>query len=133
MFIKPLYKSYVYGFTPVSTKKIIIKSTFKSLIMKTKIFFTFIVMVLAISNSNAQVVKHGINQHNRIKQGVRSGELTRAEAVNLRNGQKEIRQDVKSAKADGVVTAAEKKDIKQDQRKESRKIFRKKHNDRERN
>ncbi len=101
--------------------------------MKAKIMFTAIVMALAISNSNAQVAKRAISQHHRIKQGVRSGELTRAEAANLRNGQKEIRQDVREAKADGVVTPAEKQEIKQDQRQESRKIFRKKHNGRERN
>ncbi len=101
--------------------------------MKAKLIFTAIVMTAAISNSNAQVVKRGLNQHHRIQQGVRSGELTRAEAANLRNGQKEIRQDVREAKADGVVTPLEKKEIRQDQRQESRKIFRKKHNNRERN
>ena len=101
--------------------------------MKSKIIFTAIVLALAISNTNAQVVKRGINQHHRIKQGVRSGELTRAEANNLRHGQKEIHQDVREAKADGIVTPAEKQEIRQDQRKESRKIFRKKHNGRERN
>ena len=101
--------------------------------MKTKILFTAIIIALAISNSNAQVVKRGINQHHRIKQGVRSGQLTRAEAVNLRNGQKELRQDVRAAKADGMVTAAEKQEITQDQRQKSRKIFRKKHSNRDRN
>ena len=95
--------------------------------------FTAIVMALAISNADAQIAKRAISQHHRIKQGVRSGELTRAEGANLRNGQKEIRQDVREAKADGVVTPAEKQEIKQDQRQESRKIFRKKHNNRDRN
>lgn len=107
-------------------------TNFLIIIMKAKIMFTAIIMAVAISNTNAQVAKRAISQHHRIKQGVRSGELTRAEAANLRNGQKEIRQDVREAKADGVVTPAEKQEIKQDQRQESRKIFRKTHNGRER-
>ena len=100
--------------------------------MKTKILFSAIIMALAISNADAQAVRQ-VRQHKRIKQGVKSGEITRAEAVNLRNGQKEIREDKREARADGVVTPVEKKEIRQGQRKESRKIFRKKHNRRERN
>ena len=91
-----------------------------------------IVMAISISSTQAQEVKRAHNQHNRIKQGVRSGELTKAEAANLRNGQKEIRQDVKEAKADGNVTKGERKEIRKDQNQESRKIFRKKHNKRDR-
>lgn len=91
-----------------------------------------IVLVASIGSAQAQVVRKAHAQHASIKQGVRSGELTRAEAAKLRQGQKDIRQDVKAAKADGVITAAERKDIKQDQRQESRKIARKKHNRRDR-
>lgn len=100
--------------------------------MKTKILFSAIILALTISNADAQNGRQ-VRQHKRIKQGVQSGELTRAEAVNLRNGQKEIREEKREARADGVVTAEEKKEIRQDQRQESRKIFRKKHNRRDRN
>lgn len=100
--------------------------------MKTKLLFSAIIMALAISSADAQAVRQ-VKQHKRIKQGVKSGEITRAEAVNLRNGQKEIREDKREARADGVVTPAEKKEIRQDQRKESRKIYRKKNNNRKRN
>lgn len=101
--------------------------------MKSKIIFSAILMALVINNADAQTVRRARNQHQRIQQGVRSGELTRAEAVNLRTDQKEIRQEVKEAKADGVVTPDERKEVRQDQRQESRKIFRKKHNNRDRN
>ena len=101
--------------------------------MKSKIIFSAILMALVISNADAQTVKRARVQHQRIKEGVRSGELTRAEAVNLRTDQKEIRQEVKEAKADGVITPEERKEVRQDQRQESRKIFRKKHNNRDRN
>lgn len=101
--------------------------------MKTKILFSAIIMALAIGNADAQTVARQVKQHKRIKQGVKSGEITKAEAINLRNGQKEIREDKREAKADGVVTPGEKQEIRQEQRKENRKIFRKKHNNRDRN
>jgi methylthioribose-1-phosphate isomerase len=87
-------------------------------------------MAVVIGNTNAQVVRNGKTQHQRIKQGVKSGELTRAEAINLRKGQKDVRQDVKAAKADGEVTREEKNEIRQDRKVESRKIAIKKHNSR---
>lgn len=102
--------------------------------MKMKLLLAAIVaFCFTISSADAQAGKRARNQHQRIKQGVQSGELTKAEAVNLRTDQKDIRQDVKEAKADGVVTRDERKEVKQEQRQESRKIFRKKHNMRTRN
>ncbi len=98
--------------------------------MKTKILFAAIIMALAVSSAEAQTVVRQRVQHKRIRQGVRSGELTPAEATNLRHGQREIRREKKAARADGVVTPGERREIRKDQRKESRKIFRKKHNNR---
>ena len=100
--------------------------------MKLKIATIAIILAFGINNANAQV-RRAVHQHQRIRQGVKSGELTKAEAVNLRSDQKNIRQEAKEAKADGVVTKEERKDIRQDQKQESKKIFRKKHNERERN
>ncbi len=102
--------------------------------MKFKILLvSLIVLGFSITGAEAQIVKQTRHQHHRIKQGVKSGELTKAEAANLRKDQKDIRQEVKAAKSDGIVTPAERKDIRKDQKKESRKIFRKKHNKKERN
>ena len=101
--------------------------------MKMKLLLaTVVVFTFTICTADAQVTKRARNQHHRIKQGVQSGELTKAEAANLRTDQKEIRQDVKEAKSDGVITKDERKDVKQEQRQESRKVFRKKHNNRDR-
>lgn len=98
--------------------------------MKIKILSALaIVLAFSITNADAQIKQRAKNQHHRIKQGVKSGEITKAEAVNLRNDQKEIRQDVREAKVnDGKITKGERKEIKQEQRQASRKIFRKKHN-----
>ena len=92
-----------------------------------------IIMALGITSANAQTHRIAQHQHQRIRQGVKSGELTKAEAVNLHNDQKNIHQEAKDAKADGVVTKEEREDIRKDQKQESREIFRKKHNSRDRN
>ncbi len=100
--------------------------------MKLKfIIATAIIFAVGIGSTEAQV-KTTPTQHARIRQGVRTGELTRSETANLAQGQREIRQDVRSAKSDGVVTRKERKQIRHEKRQESRKIFRKKHNKRDR-
>jgi hypothetical protein len=102
--------------------------------MKATVLAAAIILGAMFTTANAQTIKQkGKHERHRIAQGVKSGELTKAETKNLVQGQKEIHQDVKAAKADGVVTKDERKDIKQDQRQESRKIYRKKHNNRTRN
>lgn len=102
--------------------------------MKSKFLFaTAIIFALGIGTADAQIKKTARNQNTRIKQGVKSGELTKAETKNILNDKKEIRQEVKEAKSDGVVTSGEKKEIRQEQRQASRKIYRKKHNNRDRN
>lgn len=65
----------------------------------------------------------------RIRQGVASGELTRAEAARLKSRQAAICQDKRTAKADGVVTRDERQVIRQDERQASRAIYRQKHDD----
>jgi len=87
-----------------------------------KTLLAFTLVLFSVTASQAQT------QRARIRHGVKSGELTRRETKTLVKQQVETRQDVKAAKADGVVTAAEKKEIKQDKRKSNRAIYRKKHN-----
>ena len=75
-----------------------------------------------------EINKRQMNQRARIRQGVKSGELTKAEARNLRQEQKTIQAEKKMAKADGKVTPAERAQIRKDQNKASKDIYRKKHN-----
>lgn len=115
----------------VETKKL----NFKLKNMNTRmILVTITALVIGINSADAQIRKTARQQKQRISQGVRSGELTRAEAVNVTRDQREIRRDIREAKTnDGVITPTERKDIRQDQRQASRKIARKKHNRRDRN
>ena len=89
--------------------------------------------ILLISAGNIQAQTVPANQRHRIRQGVRSGELTKHEARQIHRQEKDIRQDKKEARADGVVTHEERKEIRQDERKANRNIYRKKHNGRTRN
>lgn len=66
-------------------------------------------------------------QQARINQGVRSGDLTRPEAAQLRQQQKTIRTEERAYKADGTLTPAERKDLHQDLNQTSKDIYQQKH------
>lgn len=74
-----------------------------------------------------------LNQSARINQGVRSGDLTQYEATQLRGEEKAIRDETKAYRADGVVTAAERKDLQQDLSQTSKDIYQQKHDGQFRN
>jgi Skp family chaperone for outer membrane proteins len=71
-------------------------------------------------------------QHERITQGVRSGELTRREAGRLAEEQRDVRQLERGYKSDGVLTGAERRDLQHEQNQASRDIYRQKHDEQQR-
>ncbi len=74
-------------------------------------------------------VNHRQNrQHERIEQGVHSGQLTHQEAKSLRSEQRSIRQQEHKDKADGKMTAAERKDLHKDLNQANKDIYKDKHN-----
>ena len=73
------------------------------------------------------------NQHARIHQGVVSGELTRPEARRLRAGEARLNYNEARAKADGVVTPAERARLHNEANHESERIYRQKHDGQDRN
>ncbi len=77
-----------------------------------------------------KVVKTQINQQKRIQHGIRNGELTKGEIVQLKKQQVNIQCAKRKAAADGVVTRKEKAVIRNKQAMASRNIARKKHNNR---
>lgn len=96
---------------------------------------TVLVAMLFTTAVNAQtrtpaVNKHQYKQHQRIKQGVHNGSLTRHEARNLHMQQAKIRHYKQMAKADGRITKSERRLIDHEQRKADRNIYYKKHNNR---
>lgn len=102
--------------------------------MKKALFSTLAAFALlaASHSASAQTAVPGRpvrprNEQARIRQGVASGALNRAEAARLKSRQAAIRQDKRAARADGVVTRDERQDIRQDERQASRAIYRQKH------
>lgn len=104
--------------------------------MKINIFGGLLVAALAITSvASAQDRTPVINarQHNqerRINNGVRSGELTRREAHNLRTDERRISAEKRMAKADGHVTRNERRMLRRQENRTSRAIYRNKHNNR---
>jgi hypothetical protein len=84
--------------------------------------------VAAAQTATPRVDRREGRQHARIAHGVQSGQLTRAEARRLRQGQRHVRRMERRAKADGVVTARERRRLNQAQNQESRAIRRHTHN-----
>jgi hypothetical protein len=91
-------------------------------------------MALVIGNvaraddSTPRVDRREVHQQQRIAQGVKSGELTPRETVRLEKGEAHIDRMEKRDKADGVITPAERARLTQAQNRESRRIYRLKHN-----
>lgn len=81
----------------------------------------------AFAQATPGVTKRQVNQQARIQEGVRSGELTGREAARLQMRQAKIRRDKQQAKADGVVTPAERAKLQKEQNRASRAIYRQKH------
>ena len=97
-----------------------------------KIFVAITVLLFAGSVSFAQtatprVTKRQIHQQQRIRQGVKSGELTKPEARRLEVREAKIQRDKKAAKSDGVVTRGERAKLNREQNRASRRIYRQKH------
>ncbi|RYE90716.1 MAG: hypothetical protein EOO37_02265 [Cytophagaceae bacterium] len=67
------------------------------------------------------------HQKGRINQGVASGELTRREAARMRGREAGLTAQKRAAKADGVVTREERQDIRRTENRDSRAIYRQKH------
>jgi hypothetical protein len=84
------------------------------------------------TNPKSEVGKREENQQDRIAQGVKSGQLTSGEAARLENNQTRINNEVRNDRAanGGKLTPQEKKQVNRQQNRQSRKIYRDKHNGR---
>ena len=77
-------------------------------------------------------VQRNVNQEARIDQGVKSGQLTNREAAKLERGQAHVDRKEANAAADGRVGPVEQARIQRTENRQSRHIYRKKHNARTR-
>lgn len=79
------------------------------------------------AHPHPKVTAKQCNQHKRIQNGVRTGQLTRGEAARLRGQQAKVRHYKTMAMADGRVTPRERMVINRAQKNASRNIYRQKH------
>jgi hypothetical protein len=88
----------------------------------------FLAMTLVAAQAQTPVINaKQANQRARIRQGVASGELNRREAARMRGREAGITAEKRAARADGVVTRGERRDIRSTERSSSRAIYRQKH------
>jgi uncharacterized membrane protein YebE (DUF533 family) len=91
----------------------------------------FATSAYAQGTNTPRIDQRQAKQQERINQGVASGQLTPRETQHLQRGQARVAQLKQNAKADGVVTANERRKITHAQNVQNRKIYRKKHNARQ--
>ena len=72
-------------------------------------------------------VQRNVNQQQRIENGVKSGELTNRETAKLEHGQAKVDRREARAGADGHVGAAEQARVQRGENRQSRRIFKQKH------
>lgn len=101
--------------------------------MKTIKFVTLLAAVglalpaAAQTQSTPRVDKRQANQERRIEQGQKSGALSEKEAARLEKGQARVQKAEDKAVADGKVTRKERARLEKAQDRQSRKIYREKH------
>jgi hypothetical protein len=97
---------------------------------------TFAIVVVAASfalpaaaqtQSTPRIDQRQQNQERRIDQGAQSGQLNEREAARLERGQSRVQKLEDKAAADGRVTAKERVRVERAQDKQSRRIYRQKH------
>lgn len=84
-------------------------------------------MAQSTGNETPRVDKREANQEARIQQGVSSGELNARETARLERGQAHVRTLEDKAKADGTVTNKERAALRHAQNRQSKRIYRQKH------
>ena len=89
-------------------------------------------VLFAAGTAGAATSDPGVNarqarQHQRIEQGVTSGELTKKEAARLKAEQRGIRAEERAFKSDGKLTKNERKQLHRDLNRSSRDIHKQKH------
>ncbi len=87
----------------------------------------FAAPALAQTQSTPRIDQRQQNQERRIEQGSQSGALNEREAARLERGQERVQKMEDKAAADGRVGAKERMRIERAQDKQSRRIYRQKH------
>jgi hypothetical protein len=74
-------------------------------------------------------VQRDVNQEKRVQNGIRNGSLTNREAGSLERGQARDARDQANAAANGRITAKEQQRVQSAENHQSKRVYKKKHND----
>ncbi len=97
--------------------------------MKRHLFFSFILLFIAsLVSAETHRDRRQEKQEKRIAEGMESGEINQQEAARLKANQIKLQELENKAQKDGTVTRREKKRLNKVQNRESRRIYRVKHN-----
>ena len=96
-------------------------------IVTAAVIAAFAFPVFAQTTSTPRIDQRQANQERRIEAGEKSGQLNQREAARLEKGQARVQKMEDKATADGKVTAKERARIEKAQDKQSRRIYREKH------
>jgi hypothetical protein len=80
------------------------------------------------SDAFAQRRQRNTNDRQRIRRGIRSGQITRDEARILRQRQRQNRAERRGYRSDGTITREERREIRRDERQHDRQIRRARRN-----
>jgi hypothetical protein len=98
-----------------------------------KVLFGVVLTLFSVTamadHGASRVDRREHHQNSRIRQGTKSGELTKHEQRRAARDQKKIHRAEKRAEADGEVTTKEKRHLENMQDRASKDIYRMKHND----
>jgi hypothetical protein len=87
--------------------------------MKKIILLSAIIMLFGLTT---ETFAQGRGDRRRIRSGIRSGQITRDEARDLRTQRRQIRQERRTYRSDGTVTRDERRDVRRDRREYDRQI-----------
>jgi hypothetical protein len=104
--------------------------SFRNFVIITAVLSIGVFTQLPAQTAGQAITHRQIKQAKRIRQGVKSGQLTRQETRVLRAEQRKIERDKLRAESKGRITRKELHKIKAEQKAASRDIYRKKHNNR---
>ncbi|MDQ1557718.1 MAG: hypothetical protein QOD32_778 [Pyrinomonadaceae bacterium] len=87
-----------------------------------KKFLLLSVMALLLGGVTEASAQRRGNDRQRVRQGIRSGQITREEAQAIRERQRQIRAERRTYRSDGVITRDERREIRSDRRDQNRYI-----------
>jgi len=90
--------------------------------------FSAIVAPVFAQTATPTIDARAQHQQQRIANGVASGQLTAKETQHLEGREAKLQNDITAAKADGVVTGKERRQLTREENRDSRAIAVKKHN-----